>query len=138
MKNKKCLACNEYTSCKDSLSSWFFFIIAIIATVAIRVVTVLIHLNPIYAKIAWYTGISGFFVFFVYKFRVGQARAKHISQRNLVSKISNKKQLSDEDYSLISEILCALSSKKERINYLIIFGLSAVALLLAVYMDFIK
>ncbi|NQU73427.1 MAG: hypothetical protein HQ547_01775 [Candidatus Omnitrophica bacterium] len=138
MENKKCLTCNEYTSCKDSLSSWFFFIIAIIATVAIRVVTVLTHLNPVYAKIAWYIGITGFFIFFVYKFRVGQERAKHISQRNLISKINNKKQLSDEDYSLMGEILCALTSKKERINYLIIFGLSAVALVLAVYMDFIR
>lgn len=138
MEKKKCITCSEYKNCKDSLASWFFFIIGLIATVAIRVVTVLIHLNPIYAKIAWYIGVAGFFVFFVYKFKINQTRSQAISQRNLVDKISHKKTLTDQDYSLIGAILCGLSSRKERINYIFIFGLSAVALLLAIYMDFIK
>ena len=37
-----------------------YFIIGIIATVAIRVVTVLTHLDPIYAKVAWYIGVGSF------------------------------------------------------------------------------
>ena len=138
MGNKKCLTCSEHDNCKDSLTSWVFFIIAIIATIAIRVVTVLAHLNPTYAKMAWYIGVTGFFAFFVYKFRVGQERSKSITQRQLVDKINSKKPLDSEDYSLISSILCALSSKKEQINYFVIFGLSAIALILAIYMDFIK
>lgn len=53
-------------------------------------------------------------------------------------KIEQGRQLTKEDYDLISAILCGLSSKKERINYFFIFGLSAIAILLAVYMDFLK
>ena len=138
MKKNQCLSCSEYKNCSDSFTSWVFFIIGLVATVAIRVVTVLIHLNPIYAKIAWYIGVGGFFVFFVYKFKVSQVRSKAISQRNLVQKIRRREQLREDDYLLISRILCALSSKKERINYIFIFALSAVALILAVYIDFIK
>ena len=137
MKNR-CITCSEYKNCNDSFASWIFFIVGLIATVAIRVVTVLIHLNPIYAKVAWYIGVGGFFVFFVYKFRISQERSKNISQRNLVDKINQQKELSKDDYDLIGAILCALSSKKERINYIFIFGLSAIALLLAIYMDFFK
>ncbi len=138
MKNKKCIDCSEYKNCRDSFTSWIFFIIGLVATVAIRVVTVLMHMNPIYAKIAWYIGVGGFFLFFVYKFRVSQTRTRAISQRNLVDKINQGQQLTEEDYSLIGKILCALSSRKERINYIFIFGLSALALFLAIYMDFFR
>ena len=135
---KKCVSCREYRNCQDSFTSWVFFIVGIIATVAIRVVTVLIHLDPIYGKIAWYIGVGGFFVFFIYKFRVGQARAKLIKERNLVDKINDKKELTQEDYSAIGAILCGIGSKKERINYFFIFLLSALALVLALYMDFLR
>ena len=138
MKNEKCVSCIEYKRCRDSYTSWIFFTIGLIATVAIRAVTVLMHMNPVYGKIAWYTGVSGFFLFFVYKFRVNQARSKLINQRNLVDKVNNQKQLTREDFDTISSLLCALSSKKERINYFFIFGLSAIALILAIYIDFIK
>ena len=135
---KKCNTCGGYDNCKDSFASWIFFIIGLIATVAVRVVTVLIHVDPVYARIAWYTGIGGFFAFFVYKFKVSQARAASISKQNLMEKINGKEILKDEDYSLISAILCGLSSRKERINYLFIFALSAVALILALYIDFFR
>lgn len=138
MRDEKCINCIEHKRCRDSHVSWLFFIIGLIATVALRVVAVLIDMNPIYGKVAWYVGVSGFFVFFVYKFKVNKARSKIISQKNLVNKIAQQKQLTEEDYGLIGAILCSLSSNKERINYFFIFGLSAIALLLAIYMDFLK
>ncbi len=138
MKSKDCQNCPEYKRCKDSYVSWLFFIVGLVATVAMRVVTVLMHLNPVYGKVAWYTGVGGFFLFFVYKFRVNHARSKAIRQRDLVDKIRDRRELKEEDYHLVSAILCGISSNKERINYFFIFGLSAVALALAVYIDFIK
>lgn len=70
MKNTKCLNCVEYKRCRDSYVSWIFFAIGLVATIAMRVVTVLIHMSPLYGKIAWYIGVGGFFVFFIYKFRI--------------------------------------------------------------------
>lgn len=138
MGNKNCRECSEYRNCKDSFSSWIFFIIGIIATIAVRVVTVLIHLDPVYAKLAWYIGIGGFLAFFVYKFKVNQLRSKLIRERGLMDKITNQKRLSEEDYGLIGSLLCSLSSKKETINYFLIFAFSALALVLALYIDFFK
>lgn len=138
MENKKCLNCIEYKRCRESYTSWIFFIIGLVATIAIRAVTVLMHLNPVYAKAAWYIGVGGFFLFFVYKFRASQSRSKLIQRQNLVDKINQSKPLASEDYNAIAAILCALSSRKERINYIFIFALSAVALILAVYMDFVR
>ena len=133
-----CTECSEYKNCKDSFASWSIFIIGLIATVAIRVVTVLMHLNPLYAKIAWYVGIGGFLAFFVYKFQISQNRVRIIAKQNLISKINNQKGLTEKDYATIGAILCGVGSKKERTNYFFIFDLSAIALFLAIYMDFLK
>ena len=138
MKNARCLNCAEHKRCRDSHASWVFFLIGLVATVAMRVVTVLMHMNPIYGKAAWYVGVGGFFAFFIYKFRVSQARSRAISKKDLVDKIRQEKDLSKDDYDLIGSILCSLSSRKERINYFFIFSLSALSLIIAIYLDFFK
>ncbi len=136
--NKKCLNCSEYKNCRDSFASWIFFIIGMVATIALRLVTVLIHLNPVYGQIAWYVGVFGFFIFFVYKFRVDRARYKLIVKKGLMDKISQGDKIAEDDRQLIGSILCSLSSDKDRINYILIFISSAVAIIVALYFDFLK
>jgi hypothetical protein len=55
-----------------------------------------------------------------------------------MDKLSQAERISQEDRRLISSILCAMSSNKDRINYLLIFISSALALIVAVYFDFVK
>ncbi len=138
MKNEKCLTCSQRKNCGDSFVSWLFFIIGLIATVAIRVVTVLMDIRPVYGRIAWYIGVGGFLLFFIYKFNTNRALARIIDKENLIEKARDQKPLSPEEYSLVAGILCNLRSEKERINYFFIFAVSAIALILAVYFDFIK
>lgn len=136
--NKKCQNCSEYKNCRDSFNSWIFFIIGMVATIALRVVTVLMHLKPVYGQVAWYVGVAGFLVFFVYKFRIDRARYKLIVKRGLMAKISQGDKIAEDDRRLIGSILCSLSSNKDRINYFLIFVSSAVALIVALYFDFLK
>lgn len=138
MQKNKCTNCIQRKNCQDSFVSWVFFAIGLVATVAIRIVTVLIHLDPLYGKIAWYIGVGGFFLFFAYKFKINQARSKIIIQKRLINKLAGQGQLNKEENELVAAILCSLSSKKERLNYFFIFVLSAIALIVAVYFDFIK
>ncbi|MCF7898295.1 MAG: hypothetical protein K9L87_06055 [Candidatus Omnitrophica bacterium] len=138
MEDKRCLNCFQKKNCSNSFVSWIFFIIGLIATVAIRVVTVLMNINPLYGKIAWYVGVGGFLLFFIYKFNANRRLSNLIDGENLVEKTRGQKPLSVQEYNLIAGILCSLKSEKERINYFFIFVVSAVALFLAVYFDFIK
>ncbi len=138
MNSQRCINCVEYKRCKESGASWLFFIIGLIATIAIRAVTVLIHIDPVYGQIAWYVGVSGFFIFFVYKFKVDQARSRLIRDSRLMDKISQGDKIEREDRELIGSVLCALSSSKDRINYFLIFASSAIALIIAVYFDFLR
>lgn len=133
-----CVHCSEYKRCRESRASLLFFIIGMVSTIAVRVVTVLAHMNPVYGEIAWYVGVFGFFVYFVYKYRVDKARYRLIVKSRLMEKISKKEQIVDEDRELIGSILCALSSNKDRINYFLIFTTSALAIAIALYFDLSK
>lgn len=133
-----CVHCSEYKRCRESRASFLFFIIGMVSTIAVRVVTVLAHMNPVYGEIAWYVGVFGFFVYFVYKYRVDKARYRLIVKSRLMEKISKKEQIVDEDRELIGSILCALSSNKDRINYFLIFTTSALAIAIALYFDLSK
>ena len=138
MEAKRCVDCAQQKNCSNSFVSWIFFIIGLIATVAVRVVTVLMDINALYGKIAWYVGVGGFLLFFIYKFSANRELAKLIDKKNLIEKARNQKPLSIEEYGLIAEMLCNLKSEKERINYFFIFAVSALALIFAIYFDFIK
>ena len=133
----KCINCVERRRCQNNFAAWIFFIIGMIAALAIRVVTVLMHFDPRYGKIAWYIGVIGFLAFFIYKFRLYNYRLKVIRQNALVDKVQDNKTLTQEERNVLAAMLCSLSSKKESINYLVIFILSALALVAAVYFDFI-
>ena len=130
--------CAETHRCKDSRKSITFFIVGLVAIIAVRVVTILEHVKPVYGKVAWYIGILGFVIYFAYKFRIDNNRATLIKERGLMFKISSGDAIEKEDRIAISSILCALSSSMDRINYLVIFASSAIVLLLTVYLDFFR
>lgn len=138
MKRSKCVNCSEYRRCRDSRASLFFFIIGMISTIAIRAVTVLVHMDPLYGQIAWYIGVGGFFIYFLYKYRVDLERHRLITRLDLKNKIFKGGELERGDREVIGSVLCALSSSRDRLNYFLIFSSSALAIILAVYFDFIK
>ena len=109
----RCYDCGEKNRCRDSFISWLFFLVGIIATIAVRAVNLLDLHNPIYGKIAWYIGVAGFFVFFIYKFKVESSRSRLIKKAKISHKIHNHEKLEPEDYRLVGAILCSLTSKKD-------------------------
>ena len=138
MKNNKCTNCAEYKRCKESAASLIFFIRGLIAIIAVRAVTILEHVKPIYGKLAWYVGILGFFIYFAYKYKIEYNRSRLIKTSKLVDKILQGNSIEEADRQMIGSVLCALSSSKDRINYFIIFSSSAVVLIIAFYLDFLR
>lgn len=94
------------------------------------------EIDPAYGRIAWYTGVIGFILFFIYKFRILRGRARIIRTGNLHQKLAEGSGLSRGDYRLLSEMVCSQDNWKERANFFVIFLLSGLALILAVYLDF--
>lgn len=124
--------------CGDSFVSWVFFAIGLIATISMRVIEPLNIIDPIYGKISWYIGVTGFFIFFQYKFISYKKRSDLVMKEDLISKIRSKGNFEDRDYSTLNEILCSITSKKDRMNFIFIAVLSILALLLVVFFDLMK
>ena len=136
--NARCAQCSQRKYCSATSASWVFFIIGLVAAFAVRLVVVFMNFNMLYARIAWYVGVLGFLVFFLYKFNIDRTRSRLLEQHGLVEKMDRREPLSKEEYSLVGSILCSLRSKKDRINYFIIFSTSVVVILFALYQDFLK
>ena len=133
-----CHDCFRLKRCQDKNINWVFFFLALVATISIRAVNFFLETHPIVAKTLWYSGIVGFLLFFAYKFRKDNILHRELRKSNLVNKVLLKEELNDHDYEIVGTLLCKLSSKKDKINYFLIFFTSVVALLLGLYSDFIK
>lgn len=133
-----CHDCFKLKTCKESMASWMFFFIALVAVISLRAVNLVMDANPLLAKGLWYTGVIGFFVFFVYKFRYDQLLHRELHKADLVDKLLHNRELSGHDREILGTIVCKLSSRKDKINYFFIFTFSLLALALAIFADFIK
>jgi hypothetical protein len=135
MEGKKCESCSLRGVCRESTASWIFFMVGLIATIAMRIIEPLNVFSPVYGKISWYVGVLGFTLFFLYKYRVLLGQNRIILETGLKEKLSSHGNLSDGDFALLSQILCSQYNWKERVNFIAIFSLSALALALALYTD---
>ena len=133
-----CTDCFKLKKCRERAASWVFFFLALLATVSIRAVNVVFDFHPILAKVLWYIGVGGFFVFFVYKFKFDKLLHRELERTGVSEKLLLKQKLSDDDYEVLGTIICKLRSRKDSINYFFIFFFSGVALVLALYFDFIN
>ena len=119
-----CYDCFKLKTCKEPFISWVFFFIAIIAVISIRAVNLFMDYNPLFAKVAWYIGIGGFSIYFIYKFRYDMFLHKELDRSGLSKKLLSKDKLTNSDYEVLGTIICKLTSKKDMINYFFIFFLS--------------
>jgi len=133
-----CIDCIRLKECREDRLSWVFFTIALIATIAIRAVNLAHFVNPWLGKAFWYLGVGGFSIYFLYKFKKDHKLHREIESSALIQKLFDKEKLTDREYYVLGTILCRLSSKKDKVNYFFIFFFSGIALILAIYFDFIN
>jgi len=133
-----CHDCFRLKKCKEPQASWIFFYIALAATIAIRAVNLVMDFNPFLAKVFWYIGVGGFFVYFLYKYRSDTVLQRELERTNLSDKVLSKQALSEHDYEVVGTILCRLKSPQDALNYFFIFLSSGLALGIGIYVDFFK
>jgi uncharacterized membrane protein len=136
MAKQECSACSLKKACDSSRTSWAFFFIGIIATIALRIIEPIRTLNPEYGKISWYIGVAGFVLFFAYKYKKLRRQSGIIKESRIKEKLGGAEKLTEKDYVLLSEVICSQDNWKERTNFFIIFAVSAAALVIALIIDF--
>ncbi len=112
---------------------YLFMVIGLLSAVAFRLLTIVNSFRPELMRPVWYAGVIGYILFFSYRFYITEKRRKVILFYRLLEKIRDPAPLAPEDRETIAYVLSSLIKSKENVNYLFIFALS----LLAVIVDLI-
>lgn len=117
-----------------NLSSPFYrelvFWVGIIGIIAYRLIIVFNKLpDRRLSDIAWYIGTIGLVWYFGHRYRVEKERVVKIQKSNLVAKVEKSDFFSRQDKGIMLYTLRSLTSSKARLNYIIIFLSSTLALL---------
>jgi hypothetical protein len=106
-----------------------FFLLGLLSAIAFRAIIIFQHLEPSWVRPVWYTGTSGYFLFFFYRYRITQKRKKAVGDFKLIEKIRANACLQDEDREVLLYLLSSIKLSMEGLNYAIIFALSVLAVL---------
>lgn len=112
----------------------FFFVLGIVSATSIRLIAVFNRFNPFISRILWYIGVIGYIFFFGYRFYISKKRRKTILENNLIEKLKNHS-LNQEDRDNIVYILDSILKSKEILNYIYIFILSIVAIIVDISLE---
>ena len=114
-----------------------YFWLGLIATFAYRIIIVLNFFEPIWVKVAWYVGTIGFIIYFWSRYKVVKRFSSLIHDEGLVGAVEKATNLSADQKKALSHIIETLDTTKARLNYVIIFILSALALIAGIILDFV-
>ena len=108
---------------------YFFMVLGLVSAIAFRMLTILNSVNPAFFRPVWYFGVFGYILFFAYRYYISEKRKKTIRENKLLEKINNNQEINREDRELIGYVLASIIKSKENINYLFIFALSIIAIM---------
>ena len=113
----------------------FYFWLGMFSAVFLRLIIIADYYNGILSKALFYLGVLGYLIFFAHRYHVATRRVGVLRNLELLSKIENRTSLSEEDYRGLQYIMWSLSVSKERMNYLVIFAFSVIAIVLSLALD---
>lgn len=109
--------------------SYGFFFLGIFSAIAFRVIVVFQRIEPSWVRPAWYAGVIGYIGFFMYRYAISRKRKNAIQEFDLIEKIRQNACLAENEREVVTYLLSSLKKSHEDINYLIIFLLSLLAIL---------
>lgn len=115
-----------------------FFVIGLISAIAFRAIIILQRFEPSWVRPVWYTGIAGYILFFLYRYKITKKRKKAIDDFELIKKVKANACLSDGDREAVLYLLSSIKSSPEDLNYAIIFILSIFAMLADILLSLLK
>ncbi len=116
----------------------FYFWSGILATIAYRIIIIFSNEQLFWIRLFWYIGTVGFVIYFIHRYQISMQRSRAITDHELDKKVAALKEMNDHDKNALGFILKSLEVSHERINYIVIFVSSAIAIIIGIYLDFIK
>ncbi len=111
-----------------------FMVIGLVSAISFRTLTIVHALRPEWMRGIWYFGVIGYILFFAYRYYISIKRKRAIAENRLQEKVTNGA-LSDDDRELINYVLASIMKSKENINYLFIFAMSIIAIVVDIFLN---
>lgn len=115
-----------------------FFILGLISAIAFRAIIIFQHLEPRWVRPVWYIGAIGYFLFFLYRYKITKKRKRAVEEYRLIEKITADACLSDKDREAVLYLLKSIRFSLEDLNYAIIFILSVIAMTADIFLSAMK
>jgi hypothetical protein len=106
---------------------YLFFSLGLLSAVAFRAIIVLQRMEPGWVRPVWYVAVSGYVLFFLYRFSISRKRKRAIERFRLIEKVKANACLTEEDREVVLYLLSSIKVSLEDLNYAIIFILSVAA-----------
>lgn len=113
----------------------FYFWVGLVSAILLRLIIIADYYNGVMAKALFYLGVLGYLVFFAHRYHIATRRVGVLRNLELLAKVEEKRPLSDQDYEGLEYIMWSLSVSKERLNYLVIFAFSILAIAGSLVLD---
>lgn len=107
-----------------------FFVLGLLSSVAFRAIILFQKFHPDWVRPVWYVGVIGYMLFFMYRYRISQRRKHTITQSAIIEKIRTGATLTAGDRDAALYLLNSVHKSPEDWNYLAIFILSLLAIVL--------
>ena len=112
-----------------------YFWVGLISAILFRAIIIADYYSGVLSKVFWYVGVVGYLFFFAHRYHIAKRRFGVIRDLNLLEKIKSRDQLTEEDFEGLNYVMWSLSVSKERLNYLVIFAFSVIAIALSLMLD---
>lgn len=107
-----------------------FFVLGLISSIAFRAILLFQQFRPDWVRPVWYVGVIGYMLFFMYRYSISQRRKQTIVQSAIIEKIRTGAPLTAGDRDAALYLLNSVHKSPEDWNYLAIFALSVLAIVL--------
>lgn len=107
-----------------------FFLIGLLSAIAFRSIIVFQRLEPAWVRPVWYVGVVGYIGFFLYRYSITRKRKHAIREYALIEKVQANACLTEDDREVVIYLLSSIKKSHEDMNYLFIFILSIIAILI--------
>jgi len=111
------------------------FFIGLISAVSFRAIILVQYFSPLLVRALWYVAVITNFLFFLFRYHISRKRKRAINAQNLIAKLQTQEPLTREDREGLTYLLTSIERSHENWNYLSIFILSALAIIIDVIMS---
>ncbi len=106
-----------------------FFLLGLISAISFRAIILVQHTSPGLVRVFWYFAVITNLIFFLFRYHISLKRKRAINDKELLSKLSTEQPLGKEERAVLTYLLTSIGRSKENLNYLSIFTLSILTII---------